>query len=165
MKKLMIAVAVVIGMTACTDKKQQMVELAEESLSQSIGSGSEVKILGVSEADSAFGAGYLTPDEKKAMMQTMQKVTEQIMMRTDNMTAFDPNDSYVIGLAERQMRANADLRRILYDCDKKGEWSGWKVKIDYEVHDHHNLDFRAERWFFIDKDGKMIYKTIEFPLP
>lgn len=165
MKKLLIAVAVVLGMTACTDKKQQMVELAEESLSQSIGSGSEVKILGVSEPDSAFGAGYLTSDEKRAMMQTMQKVTEQIMKRTENMTAFDPNDSYVIGLAERQMRANADLRGMLYDCDKKGEWSGWKVKIDYEAHDGHNLDYRAERWFFIDKDGKVIYKTIEFPLP
>ena len=88
-----------------------------------------VKIMGVSEPDSTFGTGYLAPEEKQAMMATMQKVTEQIMSRTQNMTAFDPNDSYVIGLAERQMRANADLREILYNCDKKGEWSGWKVKI------------------------------------
>ena len=103
MKKLILAVAVLLGMTACTDKSQQMVKLAEMSLCQSVGEGSEVKILGVSEPDSAFGTDYLTPEEKKAVMGTMKKVTDQIMSRTQNMTAFDPNDTYVIGLAERQM--------------------------------------------------------------
>ena len=165
MKNLMIAVAVLLTMTACTDKSQQMVELAEMSLRQSVGEGSELKILGVSEPDSAFGTSYLTPDEKKATMATMKKVTEQIMSRTQNMTAFDPNDAYVIGLVERQMRANSDLRSMLFECDKKGELSGWKVKIDYEVHDGHGQDIRAERWFFLDKEGSVIFKTIEFPLP
>lgn len=165
MKKLILAVAVLLGMTACTDKNQQMVKLAEMSLRQSVGEGSEVKILGVSEPDSAFGTGYLTPDEKKAVMGTMKKVTDQIMSRTQNMTAFDPNDTYVIGLAERQMRANSDLRQMLFNCDKKGDWSGWKVKIDYEVHDGHEQNYRAERWFFLDKEGNVIFKTMEFPLP
>ena len=165
MKNFMIAVAVLLTMTACTDKSQQMVELAEMSLRQSVGEGSELKILGVSEPDSAFGTSYLTPDEKKATMATMKKVTEQIMSRTQNMTAFDPNDAYVIGLVERQMRANSDLRSMLFECDKKGEWSGWKVKIDYEAHDGHGQDIRAERWFFLDKEGSVIFKTIEFPLP
>ena len=154
MKKMMIAVAVLLTMTACTDKSQQMVELAEMSLRQSVGEGSELKILGVSE-----------PDSKKATMATMKKVTEQIMSRTQNMTAFDPNDAYVIGLVERQMRANSDLRSMLFECDKKGEWSGWKVKIDYEAHDGHGQDIRAERWFFLDKEGSVIFKTVEFPLP
>lgn len=37
MKKLMIAVAVLLGMTACSDKNQQMKDLAEISLCQSLG--------------------------------------------------------------------------------------------------------------------------------
>ena len=57
MKKLIIVVAVLLGMTACTDKSQQMVKLAEMSLRQSVGEGSEVKILGVSEPDSTVGTG------------------------------------------------------------------------------------------------------------
>lgn len=113
MKNLMIAVAVLLTMTACTDKSQQMVELAEMSLRQSVGEGSELKILGVSEPDSAFGTSYLTPDEKKATMKrTMKKVTEQIMSRTQNMTAFDPNDTYVIGLVERQMRISTPTYEV-----------------------------------------------------
>ena len=165
MKKLILAVAVLLAMTACTDKSQQMVKLSELSLRQSLGESSDVKILGYSEPDSTFGTNYLTPDEKKAVMGTMKKVTDQIMSRTQNMTAFDPNDTYVIGLAERQMRANSDLRQMLCDCDKKGDWSGWKVKIAYEVHDAHEQNYRAERWFFLDKEGSVIFKTMEFPLP
>ena len=165
MKKIMIAVAVLLGMTACTDKRQQMVKLARQSLCQSIGENADVKIIGVSEPDSTFGSNYLSPEEKTAVMATMRKVTDKIMSRTQNMTAFDPSDTYVMGLAERQMRTNSDLRQMLFDCDKKGEWNGWKVKIDYEAHDGHGQDYRAERWFFLDKDGGVIFKTMEFPLP
>lgn len=165
MKKLILAVAVLLGMTACTDKSQQMVKLAEMSLRQSVGEGNELKILGVSEPDSAFGTSYLAPEEKKAIMGTMKKVTDQIMTRTKNMTAFDPSDTYVIGLAERLMRANSDLRQMLLECNKKGAWSGWKVKIDFEVHDGHEQNYRAERWFFLDREGSVIFKTVEFPLP
>ena len=136
MKKLILAVAVLLAMTACTDKSQQMVKLSEMSLRQSLGESSDVKILGYSEPDSTFGTNYLTPDEKKAVMGTMKKVTDQIMRR-----------------------------QMLFDCDKKGDWSGWKVKIDYEVHDGHEQNYRAERWFFLDKEGSVIFKTMEFPLP
>lgn len=165
MRKLIYALTVLLTMTACSDKKQQMTKLSEMSLCQSVGDGSDVKILGVSEPDSAFGTNYLSPEEKKAVITTMKKVTDQIMSRTKNMTAFDPNDVYVMGLAERQMRANSDLRQMLFDCDKKGEWSGWKVKIDYEARDGRGQNYRAERWFFLDKEGSVIFRTMDFPLP
>ena len=67
MKKLILAVAVLLGLTACTDKSQQMAKLAEMSLRQSIGEGNDVKITGISEPDSAFGSNYLTPEEKKSV--------------------------------------------------------------------------------------------------
>ena len=104
-------------------------------------------------------------DEKKAIIANMNRVTDVIMKRTKNMSVFNPEDSYTIALAERQMRANNDLRSMLYDSDTKGEWSGWKVKIDFEAKDGHNLDYRAERWFFLDNEGNVIFKTMEFPLP
>lgn len=163
MKKMILAVAVVLSLTACTNKSQQMKELAEMSLRQSV--DGDVKILGVSEPDSAFGSKYMRPDEKKGMVQTLNKVTEVIMKRTKNMTEFNPDDSYVINLAERQMRANAELRDMLYQSDIKGEWSGWKVKIDFQAKDHQGQEYRAERWFYLNKEGGVVFKTLEFPLP
>lgn len=59
MKKQILAVAVLLAMTACTDKSLQMVKLSELSLRQSLGENSDVKILGYSEPDSTFGTNYL----------------------------------------------------------------------------------------------------------
>ena len=164
MKKIVLAVAVLLSLTACTEKSEQMKELAQMSLRQSLGGG-QLKILGVSEPDSTFGTNFMRPDEKKAIIANMNRVTDVIIKRTKNMSVFNPEDSYTIALAERQMRANNDLRSMLYDSDTRGEWSGWKVKIVFEAKDGHNLDYRAERWFFLDKEGNVIFKTMEFPLP
>ena len=112
------------------------------------------EILGVSEPDSAFGMGYLS-----------QKVTETIMKRTNNMTEFNPDDKYVIDLAERQMKAMSEIRSIIYESDKKKDWSGWKVRVDYQAKSHSGLDYKSERWLFIDKDGKNVMKSFEIPLP
>lgn len=164
MKKVVMAVAVLLSLTACTDKNEEMKQLAQMSLKQSLGS-SELKVLGISEPDSTFGTNYMRPEEKKGIVAKMNRVTDVIMKRTNNMTEFNPDDAYTIALAERQMRANNDLRGMLYDSEIKGEWSGWKVKIDFEAKDGHGLDYRAERWFFLDKEGSVIFKTMEFPLP
>ena len=164
MKKIVFAVAVLLSLTACTEKSEQMKNLAQMSLQQSLGDG-HVKIMGVSEPDSTFGTNYMRPEEKKAIIANMNRVTDVIMKRTKNMSEFNPEDSYTIALAERQMRANSDLRSMLYVSDSKGEWSGWKVKIDFEAKDGHGQEYRAERWFFLDKEGNVIFKTMEFPLP
>ena len=95
----------------------------------------------------------------------MQEVTAVIMERTDNMTEFNPDDHYVMSLAERQMKAMADLRAMVYKTNVKGEWSGWKLRVDYEAKDKDGDTYRAERWLFFDKDGKTIHKSFELPLP
>ena len=81
------------------------------------------------------------------------------------MTEFHPDDYYVIGMAERQMRATSEIRSILYNARKRGDWSGWKIKIDYQCQDNHGCDYRAERWFFINKEGNQVIKAFEIPLP
>ena len=81
MKKIVLAVAVLLSLTACTEKSEQMKELAQMSLRQSQGGG-QLKILGVSEPDSTFGTNYMRPDEKKAIIANMNRVTDVIMKRT-----------------------------------------------------------------------------------
>ena len=98
-------------------------------------------------------------------MSVMQKVTETIMKRTNNMTEFNPDDKYVIELAERQMKAMSELRSTIYDSDKKGEWSGWKVRVDYQAMGKNDVEYKAERWLFIDKDGKEVMRSFDIPLP
>lgn len=164
MRYVCIAVIGVLLMASC-DRKDRITSLAESDVKEHTECQGTPEILGVSEPDSAFGSGYLSPKEKESMMAVMQKVTETIMKRTNNMTEFNPDDKYVIDLAERQMKAMSEIRSIIYDSDKKLEWSGWKVRVDYKAKNTNSLEYKAERWLFIDKDGKSVIKSFEIPLP
>lgn len=147
------------------NRKARMAGLAEENIRMSVESPDGFSITAISEPDSAFGVNYLSQHEVNSVTALMQSVTAVIMERTNNMTAFDPDDHYVMSLAERQMKAMADLRTMVYKTNEKGEWSGWKVRVDYEAKDKYGETYRAERWLFFDKDGKTIHKSFELPLP
>ena len=77
MKKNVLAVAVLLSLTACTEKSEQMKELAQMSLRQSLGGG-QLKIMGISEPDSTFGTNYMRSDEKKAIIAKAEDEVEGI---------------------------------------------------------------------------------------
>ena len=155
----------VIALLASCDRKARMAGLAEENIRMSMDSPDGFAITAISEPDSAFGVNYLSQHEVNGITAIMQSVTALIMDRTNNMTAFNPDDHYVMSLAERQMKAMTDLRTMVYKTNEKGEWSGWKLRVDYKAKDKYGNNYRAERWLFFDKDGKAIHKSFELPLP
>lgn len=151
-------------LTGCADKKEQMVEKAKTSLEKSLKKPKSLEVIGVAQPDSAFG-NYLSTKEIQAVVKIMDQVTQTIMKRTKNMTEFDVNDNYVMKLATRQMAAGSDLTAKQIHSDKKGAWTGWKVKIDYKCKDEDDEDLRAEKWYYFDKEGKNITDSLELPLP
>ena len=160
---LLLGIAVL--MASCSDKKKELQQLAEENLRLSVEYPKQLDIVAISEPDSAFGFSYFSQKEKAGIVRIMKSVTDSIMKRTDNMQSLDINDFYVMNLAERQMRANSDIRQMLSQATGKKEWTGWKVKIDYQAVTHHGMKYNAERWFFISMDGKAVVRTFELPLP
>ena len=160
---LLLGIAVL--MASCSDKKKELQQLAEENLRLSVEYPKQLDIVAISEPDSAFGFSYFSQKEKAGIVRIMKSVTDSIMKRTDNMQSLDINDFYVMDLAERQMRANSDIRQMLSQATGKKEWTGWKVKIDYQAVTHHGMKYNAERWFFISMDGKAVVRTFELPLP
>lgn len=166
MKKITLA-ALLVGaiLTGCTNRKEKMISIAKENLEQNVAYPKQLKLIGISEPDSAFGENYYTKDEIRGIMNIMAQVSTSIMKRTKNMTTFNPEDTYVMALAERQMAATSDIRSMILQSEKKGEWSGWKIKIDYQCADKDGIRYKAERWMFFDKKGEKITKTFELPLP
>ena len=152
-------------LTSCGNRRAAMLSLAEEQIRYSLEKPHSLSIVAVSKPDSAFGNGYLSPEEVRSVTALMQKVTDVIMKRTENMTVFNPDDRYVIDLAERQMRAMSELRSLTALSGKEKAWTGWKLKIDYEARDAKGDAFRAERWFFFDKEGKGVVRSFEIPVP
>ena len=100
-------------LTGCTNKRHALKQLAVENLKQSMEYPKQLQVVAISEPDSAFGFSYFSQKEKAGIVRIMKSVTDSIMRRTDNMQSLDINDFYVMDLAERQMRANSDIRQML----------------------------------------------------
>ena len=130
MTKIIMLLFCCLTLMSCGPSKDKMVELAKENLTLNIDNPQKLKIIATSEPDSAFGTGYFSKTEVQGILRTLQTVTDTIMKRTDNMRRFNPEDSYVMSLAERQMRGMAESRSLVMKAGKKGPFSGWKVKID-----------------------------------
>ena len=99
------------------------------------------------------------------MLKVMDVVTKQLMAKTQGVTDISKADVYTVNLMRRQMNAATEVQTMIFKNTPKGEWSGWKVKLDYECVDKDGIKYRAERWVFFDREGKNIVKTFEIPLP
>lgn len=153
------------AMTSCRPSKSGMVEKAKQNLEASLDYPKQLKIKANTEPDSAFGVNYFTRKEITGMLKVMDVVTKQLMSKTSGVSDIANADAYTVGLMRRQMSAATDVQTMIFKNVPKGEWSGWKVKIDYECVDKDGLNYRAERWVFFDREGKNVVKTFEIPLP
>ena len=165
MKKILFLMIGCLTLMSCGPNKGKLQNVALDNLELCLDNPKQLKVIAISEPDSAFGTGYFSQKEVQWMMGKMKLVTDTIMKRTGNMSHFDPNDRYVLSLAERQMRSMSEIRSLLHGKSKKGEFSGWKVRIDYSCVDAKGTPYRSERWCFIDKDGTQAYKNFDLPLP
>lgn len=168
-KQLLIIFSTLLLPSACmlrSGVKTRIKKRAQEEIKQSLGNQAPTyKLLGISDVDSAFGKNYYTKAEVQGIMLLMEKITQTIMHRTNNMETFNPDDQFVMNLAERQMVAIDSISRMTIQSEQKGAWSGWKVKVDYLALDRAGKEYRAERWMFFDKHGKQVEHSFELPLP
>lgn len=157
--------AFVFTLASCSSGKREARRAAKEHLRMSVDYPDQLKVGHVSEPDSVFGLYYLSDKDKELIYGYMRQVTDTIMKRTGNMERWNPNDVYVANLAERQMRASAELRNSLLYAQKKEAFSGWKVRVPYSAFNHQGEPYRAVRWYYFDKKGKQVIRFIDFPLP
>ena len=165
MRKIFIIALAALMFTSCASRKKGYVNRAVKNLEASLDYPKQMKIIATSEPDSAFGTNYLTRKEMKGMRNVTSKVTQYLTNKTNNLSDISKMDAYTANLMERQMRAVSDIQSMVYRNAPKGEWSGWKVKIDYECIDKNSVKYRAERWVFLDRKGEEVVKTFEIPLP
>ncbi len=154
-----------VVLASCHSPKEKMVSMAKQNLEASLDYPKQLKITANTEPDSAYGVNYFTRKEITGMLKVMDVVTRQLMSKTNGVNDISKADPYTVNLMRRQMSAATDVQTMIFKNVPKGEWSGWKVKIDYECADKDGLKYRAERWVFFDREGKNVIKTFEIPLP
>ena len=155
----------VLSLCSCQSGRDRAGRTAVEHLKMAADYPDKLIIEEVAQPDSAFGLYYLSQEDKRIMMNAMRQVSDTIMKRTHNMERFDPRDNEVMSLIDRQMRMNAEWRSALFSNIPKADFSGWKLHVTYRGITHQGQQFHALRWYFLDKEGRTVIKTVEQPLP
>ena len=107
---------------------------------------------------------YFTKQEQAYMLGTVTNVTKVLMERTEYMTKPDLDDAYTMTLADLEMRMSTGLfSGMLGDC-KKGAWSGWKVRVTYTCKSKYGCMYKAQRWYFLDKDCQTVIRSFDLPI-
>ena len=161
---LMLLCICVLSLCSCQSGRDRARRAAVEHLKMAADYPDKLIIEEVAQSDSAFDLYYLSPEDKRIMMNAMRQVSDTIMKRTHNMERFDPRDNEVMSLIDWQMRMNAEWRSALFSNIPKADFSGWKLHITYRGVTHQGQPFHALRWYFLDKEGRTVIKTIEQPL-
>lgn len=123
-----------------------------------------VKIVGYSRLDSVFGRNFIKDGEKEAVAQLLMGNNKAIIGDAKSFDDIDFSDPAKSALMERQMAATEYLRQYLFSDDNGGEFSGYRMKVQFEAVDSNNIPYRSEYWFIFDKQGKIILHSFEIPL-
>ena len=163
-KFIPLAMLSVVLLASCQSRESKINKLVLSHLEQSLENPENLKVLEIAEPDSAFGLNYFTKQEQAYMLGTVTNVTKVLMERTAYMTKPDLDDAYTMTLADLEMRMSTGLfSGMLGDC-KKGAWSGWKVRVTYTCKSKYGCKYKAQRWYFLDKDCQTVIRSFDLPI-
>ena len=163
-KFIPLAMLAVVLLASCQSRESKINKLVSSHLEQSLENPQNLKVLEIAEPDSAFGLNYFTKQEQAYMLGTVTNVTKVLMERTEYMTKPDLDDAYTMTLADLEMRMSTGLfSGMLGDC-KKGAWSGWKVRVTYTCKSKYGCMYKAQRWYFLDKDCQTVIRSFDLPI-
>ena len=163
-KFIPLAMLSVVLLASCQSRESKINKLVTSHLEQSLENPENLKVLEIAEPDSAFGLNYFTKQEQAYMLGTVTNVTKVLMERTAYMTKPDLDDAYTMTLADLEMRMSTGLfSGMLGDC-KKGAWSGWKVRVTYICKSKYGCMYKAQRWYFLDKDCQTVIRSFDLPI-
>ena len=98
------------------------------------------------------------------MLGTVTDVTKVLMERTAYMTKPDLDDAYTMTLADMEMRMSTGLFSGMLGDGKKGAWSGWKVRVTYTGKSKYGCKYKAQRWYFLDKECQSVIRSFDVPI-
>lgn len=163
-KFISLAMLFVVLLASCQSRESKINKLVTSHLEQSLENPQNLKVLEIAEPDSAFGLNYFTKQEQTYMLSTVTNVTKVLMERTAYMTKPDLDDAYTMTLADLEMRMSTGLFSGMLGDSKKGAWSGWKVRVTYTCKSKYGCMYKAQRWYFLDKDCQTVIRSFDLPI-
>lgn len=159
-----LAMLSVMLLASCQSRQSKISKVVTNHLEQSLDNPQDLQVHEIAEPDSAFGLNYFTKKEQTYMLNTVTNVTKVLMERTEYMTNPNMDDAYTMTLADLEMRMSTGLFSGMLGDGKKGPWSGWKVRVTYTGKSKYGCKYKAQRWYFLDKDCESVIRSFDLPI-
>ena len=162
--KFMTLAMLSVVLASCQSRESKISKLVTSHLEQSLDNPQDLQVQEIAQPDSAFGLNYFTQKEQAYLLGTVTDVTKVLMERTAYMTKPDLDDAYTMTLADLEMRMSTGLFSGMLGDGKKGAWSGWKVRVTYTGKSKYGCKYKAQRWYFLDKDCQSVIRSFDVPI-
>ena len=160
-----VALTATLALNACADSKHSDIkELVARTLECSYNPENKLKIVEINEPDSTFGVKCLPEKELERIAANIDDISKYIMEKTHDMTDFNPNDGKTAFLANQQMQASAQITDLFAYSQSRRPFNGWYVRALYTVTFGKQI-IKMQKWFFINKQGDLVYHTFELAVP
>lgn len=162
-----VVVYFVINLFGCSDNAEGGRELAKKALYAVSNNPESIRIIAVSKPDSVFNRNYVNENEVPIIMDIMMKASDDM---ADAMSLEEPettDDAARFIAINRKMSALSDINSLMMNTiqlDGENQFSGWKIKVEYEDYLTKDVVYHAEFWAILDKDMTCVVKTLEIPL-
>ena len=120
-------------LTGCSKSDEDMQALIIQHIKANMNPDEKLEINDFSKPDSTFGVMYMSEKEILHITETIEKVTEYFMQKTNNMTNYDPNDGYLAYLANKQMLVSAQINEVMAHSMQRKDFNGWRIRVTYAV--------------------------------
>ena len=164
MKFMTLAMLSMVLLASCQSRESKIGKLVTSHLEQSLDNPQDLQVQEIAQPDSAFGLNYFIQKEQEYLLGTVTNVTKVLMERTAYMTKPDLDDAYTMTLADLEMRMSTGLFSGMLGDGKKGAWSGWKVRVTYTGKSKYGCKYKAQRWYFLDKDCQSVIRSFDVPI-
>ena len=164
MKFMTLAMLSMVLLASCQSRESKIGKLVTSHLEQSLDNPQDLQVQEIAKPDSAFGLNYFTQKEQAYLLGTVTDVTKVLMARTAYMTRPDLDDAYTMTLVDLEMRMSTGLFSGMLGDGKKGVWSGWKVRVTYTGKSKYGCKYKAQRWYFLDKDCQSVIRSFDIPI-
>lgn len=146
------------------DVRQRAQEVAAATVGFACPDNDNYHIVEVSNADTVMGARFVDDDEFNVLAVMMQDVSNKIIERTENLTKIDTTDLYLINIANLQMYARQNLQNINTRKSFTDGFSGWRVRVFYEVPLEQGDTIKVVRYCILTADGNAVMTIYDFPM-
>lgn len=141
---------------------------ARLAVEYSAGGPEMCRVIEISGTDSIIDHRFFAEGDSREVMELMGWLSERTMAicgESDRLLQEDARMAELSRMSNEASRAMQDMmRQVSSPAQRRGNLSGWKVKVVYDRLDAAGNPSRCQRWLAVDPSGQYVLDSYDLPV-